>query len=237
VTAPRRAPGTAPVVALTSYHEPACWGVWRSVPAALLPWAYVRQITEAGGAPILLPPVPAAVSDAMQRVDALLLTGGPDIDPARYGAPRDPATQPARPDRDAAELAALAVAERRGLPVLAICRGAQLLTVARGGTLHQHLPAHAPRSPGSYDQTKVRVAEGSRLGEALGASLTLCCAHHQGIDRLGAGLAAVAWADDGTIEGVEDPAARFVVGVQAHPEEGSDTGALFAAFVAAARAP
>lgn len=226
--------GTRPMVALTSYREPADWGVWRQVPAALLPWAYVRQVTEAGGAPVLLPPVPAAVPDVMGRVDALLLTGGPDIDPARYHAPRSSATQPPRPDRDAAELAALAVAERRGIPVLAICRGAQLLTVARGGTLRQHLPTHAPRSPGVYDRTQVRVAAGSKLAAALGESVNLCCHHHQGIDQVGAGLTAVAWAEDGTIEGTEDPT-RFVVGVQAHPEEGSDTGALFAAFLAAAR--
>jgi len=222
-----------PLVGLTSYHEPAVWGVWNDVPAALLPWTYVQRVTEAGGVPILLPPVPTTAAEAVQRVDALLLTGGPDIDPGRYDALREPATQPARLDRDAAELAALAAAERRGIPVLAICRGAQLLSVSRGGTLHQHLPAHAPRTPGQYDTTLVRVAAGSRMAAALGESVELRCAHHQGIDQVGTGLKAVAWADDGTIEGTEDPSAPFVVGVQSHPEEGPDTGALFAAFVAA----
>jgi putative glutamine amidotransferase len=224
-----------PLVALTSYHEPAGWGVWRDVPAALLPWSYVRRISDAGGAPVLLPPVPDVATDVLARVDALLLTGGPDLDPARYGAEPHPATLPARPDRDAAELAALAVASRRSLPVLAICRGAQLLNVARGGTLHQHLPTHAPRTPGHYDSTEVRIAAGSRLAEALGTATTLLCHHHQGVATLGAGLTEVAWAGDGIVEGVEDPAARFVVGVQAHPEEAGRTAALFAAFVAAAR--
>jgi putative glutamine amidotransferase len=227
--------GGRPLIALTSYHEPAVWGVWNDVPAALLPWTYVRQVTDAGGAPILLPPVPSAIRDVLARVDALLLTGGPDIDPARYGAQRDAATQPARPARDEAELAALAAAEERGIPVLAICRGAQLLSVARGGSLHQHLPGHAPRNPGHYDANEIRIAAGTRLAAALGESATLACAHHQGIDQVGTGLKAVAWAADGTIEGTEDPSARFVLGVQAHPEEGPDTQALFEAFVAAAR--
>lgn len=224
-----------PLIALTSYQEPASWGVWRDVSCALLPWSYVARVTEAGGIPVLLPPVPATVSEALAEVDGLLLTGGPDIDPARYGAERDPATQPARPARDASELAALAAAQARGIPVLAICRGAQLLAVARGGTLRQHLPRHAPSTLGRYDTQRIRVAAGSRLAGALGASTTLYCHHHQGIDRLGSGLTAVAWAEDGTVEGIEDPAAPFIVGVQAHPEEGPDTAALFAAFVSAAR--
>ncbi len=227
--------GDRPLVALTSYLEPAKWGVWDEVPAALLPWTYVHQVSDAGGLPVLLPPEPSTVPEVLARVDALLLTGGPDIDPSRYGAPRDPATQPARSSRDESELAALAAAEQRGIPVLAICRGAQLLNVARGGTLHQHLPEHAPRVPGRYDSTRVRINPGTRMAAALGESSTLLCAHHQGIDRLGDGLTAVAWAPDGTVEGVEDPSTPFLVGVQAHPEEGPDTGALFRAFVAAAQ--
>ena len=226
--------GRRPLIALTSYHEPTTWGVWRDVPAALLPWSYIQRVTDAGGVPILLPPVPSTVPDVLARVDGLLLTGGPDIDPGRYGAPRDPATQPARVARDEAELAALAAAERNGLPVLAICRGAQLLNVSRGGTLHQHLPGHAPRTPGRYDRNEIRIAAGSRMADALGESANLCCAHHQGIDQVGDGLKAVAWAEDGTIEGTEDPSADFIVAVQAHPEEDAETAALFAAFIAAA---
>jgi putative glutamine amidotransferase len=222
-----------PLIALTSYHEPASWGVWRDVPCALLPWDYVRQVADAGGAPVLLPPVPSAVPDVMARVDGVLLTGGPDIDPARYGEVRSPETQPARPDRDAAELAALAAAEERGIPVLAICRGAQLLTVARGGALRQHLPEHAPTRPGHYDPYTVRIAAGSKLAAALGTSFTASCAHHQGIDKLGSGLVAVAWAPDGTIEAVEDPTAPYVVGIQSHPEVDPATAPLFHTFVSA----
>ena len=221
-------------MALTGYHEAASWGVWRDVPAALLPWSYPRRIAEAGGAPVLLPPMPEVVDDVLARVDALLLTGGPDLDPARYGAAPDPHLGPTRPERDAAELAALAAATARGLPVLAVCRGAQLLNAARGGTLHQHLPDHAPRTPGRYNHTEVRIAAGSRMARALGTSAALRCHHHQGIDELGAGLVEVAWAPDGVVEGVEDPSGTFVVGVQSHPEEPGETAALFAAFVRAA---
>ncbi len=210
--------------------------MWRDVPAALLPWAYVRQITEAGGAPVLLPPSAVAVPDVLDRVDGLLLSGGPDVDPARYGAERDPATQPARVERDQAELTALACAQRRGIPVLAICRGMQVLAVSRGGSLHQHLPSHAPRVPGRYETTQVRISPGTRLAEALGESAALSCAHHQGVDELGTGLTATAWAEDGTIEAVEDPDHPFLLGVQSHPEENPDTAALFAAFVQAATA-
>jgi putative glutamine amidotransferase len=225
-----------PLVALSAYLEPARWNVWDQVPAALLPWTYVQQVVAAGGAPVLLPPEPATVADVLERVDALLLTGGPDVDPARYGAERHPETQEPRAGRDTAELAALAAAERRGIPVLAICRGLQLLNTARGGTLHQHLAEHAPRVAGTYDPRTIRVDPGSRLSDALGGSVDVLCAHHQGVDRLGAGLVATAWAEDGVLEGAEDPSAGFLVGVQSHPEEGPDTGALFAAFVAAARA-
>lgn len=183
-----------PLIALACYQEPAGWGVWRDVPCALLPWDYVRQVADAGGAPVLLPPVPAAVPDVMSRVDGLLLAGGPDIDPARYGEVRAPQTQLPRHARDDAELAALAAAEERGIPVLAICRGAQLLTVARGSTLRQHLPEHAPSRPGHYDPYPVHITAESKLATALGTSFTASCAHHQGIDKLGSGLVPVAWA-------------------------------------------
>ncbi|WP_064745318.1 gamma-glutamyl-gamma-aminobutyrate hydrolase family protein [Pseudonocardia acaciae] len=222
-----------PLIALTGYHEPASWGVWRDVPCALLPWDYVRQVADAGGAPVLLPPVPEAVPDVMARVDGLLLAGGPDIDPARYGEVRAPETQPARPARDEAELAALAAAEQRGLPVLAICRGAQLVTVARGGTLRQHLPEHTPTRPGHYDPYSVHITADSKLATALGPEFTVSCAHHQGIDKLGSNLTAVAWAEDGTIEAIEDPTAHYLVGIQSHPEVDPATAALFRTFVSA----
>ena len=227
-----------PLIALTSYAETVSWGdVWRDVPAALLPWSYVGKVAEAGGSPVLLPPVPQAARDVLARMDGLLLTGGPDIDPRRYGAPREPLTQPPHLARDATEFAALTAAEQRGIPVLAICRGIQLLAVARGGTLIQHLPAHAPATSGRFEPHPVRIKPDSHLGAALGDNATLYCHHHQGVDRLGAGLIPTAWAEDGGIEGVEDPSAPFLVGIQAHPEEGGDTQALFTAFINAAADP
>jgi putative glutamine amidotransferase len=228
-------PAGRPLIALTSYFETISWGVWRDVPAALLPFSYLRRIDEAGGAPVLLPALPDVVEDVLARADALLVSGGPDVDPARYGAPRDPRTQPPNHARDTAELAALQAAQRRGMPVLAICRGAQLLAVSRGGTLHQHLPAHTPRTPGQFEQHPIRIAPESTLGGVLGSSALLSCHHHQGIDTLGEGLVATAWNDAGGIEGVEDPSAPFTVAVQAHPEEPGDTAALFTAFISAAR--
>jgi putative glutamine amidotransferase len=201
----------------------------------MLPWSYINRVIDAGGAPVLLPPAPELVAEVANRVDGLLLTGGPDVDPAHYGAARDPRTQPPNPARDHAELAALAAAQARGLPVLAICRGAQLLAVARGGTLHQHLPEHAPKTPGVFEPHSIRIDPDSRLGGALGATATVACHHHQGINRLGAGLVATAWNDEGGIEGAEDPSAPFVVAVQAHPEEPGETAALFTAFIESAK--
>lgn len=227
--------GTRPLIALTSYLESAKWNVWDRVPAALLPWTYVQQVIDAGGAPILLPPEPLTVGDVMPKVDGLVLTGGPDVDPARYGQERDPATQRPRESRDESELIALATAQERGTPVLAICRGVQLLNVARGGTLHQHLPGHAPKVPGAYDTNQIRITPGTRLATTLGEHASVLCAHHQAIDRVGEGLNVVAWSHDGVIEGVEDPSAPFLVGIQPHPEELPASLALFEAFVTACR--
>jgi putative glutamine amidotransferase len=219
---------------LTSYLEKAKWNAWDSVPAALLPWAYVRQVTDAGGVPILLPPEPSTVDEVLDRVDALLLTGGPDVDPARYGEQRGPNTQRPRVSRDETELAALAAAAQRGIPVLAICRGVQLLNVARGGSLHQDLPDHAPKVLGQYDTNQIQIDPASLLAAALGESAGVLCAHHQAIDRVGQGLRVVATATDGIVEGVEDPSAPFLVGIQSHPEELPESRALFEAFVRAA---
>ena len=226
-----------PVVGITTYRETARWGVW-NCPAVLVPADYVRQVSGAGGVPVLLPPIADDV-EVLDRLDALVLAGGADVDPARYGADRSPRTGPAATDRDEAELALLAAALERDLPVLAVCRGLQLLTVLRGGTLVQHLPdlvgsdAHVP-SPGTYGDNAVSIAPGSRLAGLVGTEATWACHHHQAVDRLGEGLTAVAWAQDGTVEAVELDGARFVVGVQGHPEVGDDAR-LFAGLVAAAR--
>ncbi|MEV0529994.1 type 1 glutamine amidotransferase [Streptomyces sp. NPDC050439] len=225
-----------PVVAVTADAATATWGVWGAIPAAVQPWAYLTKVTEAGGSPLLLPPMLEAVEDVMARVDALLITGGADLDPARYGAERDPHTFPPDELRDATDLAALAIAERRGIPVLGVCRGLQVIAVSRGGTLHQHLPVHGPTVPGRHTPRDIRVAPDSLLGGVLGETTTGQCHHHQGVAELGAGLRATAWAqEDGVIEAAEDPSARFLVGFQPHAEEGgTEIAGLFKAFVDAA---
>ncbi|MFD9336869.1 gamma-glutamyl-gamma-aminobutyrate hydrolase family protein [Streptomyces sp. NPDC060028] len=226
-----------PVVALTAASASIQWSIWGEVEACLLPVTYQEKVARAGGAPLLLPPIADAVRPIMERVDALLMTGGEDVDPALYGEEAGKFTRAPDKVREAAELAALAVAEERGIPVLGICRGLQLISVVRGGTLDQHLPEHSPRVPGKYDARSVRVEPGSVLGSTLGASATVYCHHHQGIDKLGSGLVATAWSADGVIEGAEakDPAAPFLVGLQAHGELGEDTVPLFEAFIEAAR--
>ena len=233
-----------PVIGLSSYAEPARWAAWHA-PAALLPLNYAEQVAAAGAVPVLLPPVPG-IAAAVGRLDGLVLTGGGDIDPARYGAGPHPRTGPPSAERDQAELDLLAAALAVGLPVLGICRGLQLLNIAQGGTLHQHLadlgPArdadHTPQ-PGTFGRHHVRVAEGSMLAGILPADrpLAVPTAHHQAIDRLGAGLTASAWAADGIIEAAEltDGAHHpFVLAVQWHPEA-SDDLRLFQALVAAAQ--
>ena len=233
-----------PVIGLSTYAEPARWAAWHA-PAALLPLSYAEQVAAAGGVPVLLPPVPG-IAAAVSRLDGLVLTGGGDIDPARYGAARHPRTGPASAERDRAELDLLAAALAAGLPVLGICRGLQLLNIARGGTLHQHLAGleqagdagHTPR-PGTFGCHPVRVAAGSLLAGILEADppLTVPTAHHQAIDRLGAGLTATAWAADGIIEAAELTGGEhhpFVLAVQWHPEAGEDPR-LFQALVAAAQ--
>ncbi|HUZ21743.1 MAG TPA: gamma-glutamyl-gamma-aminobutyrate hydrolase family protein [Acidimicrobiales bacterium] len=228
-----------PVVGISAYEAEASWGVWHTR-AALLPLSYVRHVAAAGGAPVLLPSAGDAAS-VVARLDALILSGGPDVDPARYGAEAHPRTQPPQAARDEHEMALWERAAERGLPTLAICRGLQLVNVARGGTLHQHLPDvvggedHGP-APGVFGRTAVRVLEDSLLARVLGSTRTVvACHHHQGIDRLAEGLEAVAWGEDGTVEAVEDPRAPGMLAVQWHPEEGEDPS-LFAWLVRAAAA-
>jgi gamma-glutamyl-gamma-aminobutyrate hydrolase PuuD len=228
-----------PVIGVSSYAERAVWGVWDS-DAVVLPRTYVTSVTGAGGAAVVLPPVPG-IELVVPRLDGLVLSGGSDIDPARYGAARDAHAQPPVHDRDDAEAALLTAALDAGVPVLGICRGMQIINVCRGGSLLQHLPAvvghtdHSP-SPAGFGRHEVRVEAGSRLAHLLGRSgpVVVPTNHHQAVERVGRGLVATAWATDGTIEAVEDPRAAFLVGVQWHPEAGDDH-AIFAALVAAAR--
>jgi gamma-glutamyl-gamma-aminobutyrate hydrolase PuuD len=228
-----------PLVGVTAYGERAAYLVWDH-DTVLLPRTYPDSVLRAGGVPVLLPPSPEA-ADAVDRLDALVLAGGPDIDPQHYGAERDPHTGPARAERDAAELAVLHRALEAGIPVLGVCRGIQVLNIGLGGTLTQHLPAalghtgHNP-TPGVFGDVEVVLEPGSRVHAALGPAARVQCHHHQGLDRLGDGLTVTGRADDGSIEAVELTGRRFVVGVQWHPEQDPhhDTG-LFAALVAAAR--
>jgi gamma-glutamyl-gamma-aminobutyrate hydrolase PuuD len=244
-----RAQGAWPRIGLPTYVETARWGVWDR-PAALLPHSYIAAVIVAGGVPVMLPPVVAAdgrggegavdvaALRAVEGIDGLLLTGGADVEPHRYGDAPEPTTQAPRPDRDGWELALLDAALARDLPVLAICRGAQILDVAAGGTLHQHVPdlvGHTNHQPGGgvLGVTPVRLAPGSLAAQVLGPEVKVPCYHHQSIDGLGTGLVAVGWADDGTVEAIERPGRRFVLGVQWHPEDGDDLR-LFTALVAAA---
>ncbi|GAA0722089.1 gamma-glutamyl-gamma-aminobutyrate hydrolase family protein [Dactylosporangium roseum] len=224
-----------PLIGITAYAEPARWGVW-DTRAVLIPESYARMVREAGARPVVLPP--DAGDDAVElvrRLDGLLLAGGADIAPERYGAEAHPATA-TRPDRDAGELAVLTAALDADLPVLGVCRGMELLAVAYGGTLHQHLPdllgnaRHQP-SPGVYGAHPARFAPGSRAAAVFGPAAQVNSYHHQAVDKPGT-LTVTGWADDDVVEAVEDPARRFVLGVQWHPEEADDVRP-FAALVTA----
>jgi putative glutamine amidotransferase len=228
-----------PLIGITTYVEEARWGHWRAT-AALIPHAYVRAVERAGGRALLVPPGADGVEETLDALDGLLLSGGNDVDPETYGADSHRQTKGVQPERDRAELALLEGALARDMPVLAVCRGSQLLNVARGGDLVQHLPdvvgdEKHRETPGVFSNHAVRVDAASRLGAFVGGRAPVKSHHHQGLGRLGEGLQESAWADDGTLEGVEDPSKRFALGVLWHPEEGEDA-ALFEALVAEARA-
>ncbi len=224
-----------PLIGITTYREQAQWGTWH-VPAVLLPAAYADAVAAAGGEPVLLP-TGAVSAEVVARLDGLVLAGGADVDPARYDRPAGPHTTVLRPERDESELIALHAALDRDLPLLAICRGMQLLNVALGGDLVQHLPdlentgVHDPGA-GLYQRREVRTQDGTRLHELLGGAASVACHHHQALGRVAAGLTPTAWAEDGVVEGVEAAGHRFCLAVQWHPEESQDNR-LFDALVAA----
>jgi putative glutamine amidotransferase len=228
-----------PVIGITSYVEPANFTVWADMTVALLPYMYVEQVVRAGGQPVVLPPAgePAGL---VERLDGLILAGGGDIDPARYGDPPHEKSGYVRKFRDEAEFALLAAALDAGLPYLGVCRGLQVLNVALGGTLHQHLPdvvghtGHSP-APGRFGPLPVTPLPGTRLAKVLGTDpVTVPHYHHQAVDRLAPGLTVSATAEDGTIEAVELDSGSFTLAVQWHPEAAEDC-AIFETFVAACR--
>jgi gamma-glutamyl-gamma-aminobutyrate hydrolase PuuD len=225
-----------PLIGITTYVEPARYTVW-DLPVALLPYMYVEKVAAAGGQPVLLPPAgePAQV---VGRLDGLILAGGGDIDPARYGAPPHDKTGYVRKFRDEGEFAVMAAALEAGLPFLGICRGLQVLNVTLGGTLHQHLPdvtghsEHSPE-PGRFGHLPITPVPGTRLSKALGTNpVTVPHYHHQAVDRLAPGLTVTATSEDGTIEAVELDGGAFTMAVQWHPEAAGDH-ALFEALTAA----
>ena len=227
-----------PVIGITSYAQDARWGVW-DLPAALVPLAYVDAIERAGGRAVVVPPVEEDIEQTLDLLDGIVFSGGADVDPARYGADAHQETDVPQVRRDTGELALLQAALERDMPTLAICRGFQLLNVARGGDLVQHLPEEVGHEdhrqvPGQFAVHPVEVKEGSRLAAIVGAGSDVTSHHHQGLGRVGEGLVECAWAADGTLEAVEDPTLRFAVGVQWHPEAGEDA-ALFQALVEQAR--
>ena len=232
-----------PVIGLTTYLNRAQLGVW-DVPASFLPAVYFQGVTAAGGVAVLLPPQPvdSEIADrVLDGLDGLLITGGKDIDPAVYGQETHPSTDQPGGQRDAWEFGLLRAALQRQLPVLGICRGAQVLNVALGGTLHQHLPdviGHSGHRAGNavFNTLPVRTVAGTRLAALVGESVDARCYHHQAIADLGEGLVVSGWDADGVIEALELPGRSFVLAVQWHPEESLDDLRLFAAIVEAAQA-
>jgi putative glutamine amidotransferase len=229
--------GSKPLVGLTTYIERARFGVWET-DSAVLHRVYVDGIVRAGGVPVLLPPAGDGYAQLLSALDGLVLTGGADIEPARYGQEPHETTY-TRPARDSFEFALLDGALAAGIPVLGVCRGMQVLNVAFGGTLTQHLPEatgtaeHQP-ALATFGTNTVGLAPDSLAGRILGAETKCHCYHHQAVDSLGQGLRAVGWAADGTTEAIELPGETFVLGVQWHPEQDADDRRLFAAMVSAA---
>jgi gamma-glutamyl-gamma-aminobutyrate hydrolase PuuD len=227
-----------PLIGITTYAQEASWGVWR-LPAALIPLDYVDAVERAGGRALLVPPSEDGVEETLDALDGIVFSGGADLDPAIYAAEPHSETDEPQARRDAAEMALLSAALERDVPTLAVCRGLQLLNVARGGDLVQHLPERVGHDEhkqvaGTFSEHAVDVKAESRLASLVGVGGYVTSHHHQALGRVGEGLVETAWAADGTVEGVEDPTRRFAIGVQWHPEAGEDP-ALFEALVAEAR--
>ncbi|MFD3700886.1 gamma-glutamyl-gamma-aminobutyrate hydrolase family protein [Streptomyces sp. NPDC058646] len=218
-----------PLIGISTYVEASTrYGVW-DLPTALVPSGYYELVQAAGGTAVLLPPdEPGRAAEVLSRLDGLVVSGGPDVDPLHYGAARDRRTGSPAAVRDHWELALIAAALESGLPLLGVCRGMQALNVALGGTLTQHLDGHMD-TPGVMGRHPVRPVPGSRYAALVPEEAEVPTYHHQAVDRLGRGLTASAHAADGTVEAIElaDPA-RWVLGVQWHPEQAKDTRVMSA---------
>ena len=232
-----------PLIGVTTYLEQAIRGDWDER-FGMVPETYLIAVEEGGGIPLLLAPQPfddETIDRVLGAIEGLVVSGGADVDPGRYGAQRGPHTDEPRYDRDDWEVELVLGAIERGIPVLAICRGAQLLNVALGGSLAQHVPdisdADHGREPGGFARTDVEISGGSLVREVLGSigdHLSVHCHHHQVVDRVADGLVVSAHAADGLIEAVELPTSPFVIGVQWHPEQHESDRRLFRALVNAA---
>ncbi len=223
-----------PIIGITTYLTRAAFGVWE-LDAALVPAAYVRSIVRAGGVPLLVPPG-AAIEESLDAVDGLVFSGGSDLDPELYGEEAHTETVGVSRERDDFELSLMRAALARDLPLLAICRGSQVLNVALGGDLEQHVPDRIAANThkeiaGVFAEHGVEVLASTRLAAIVGDRADVKSHHHQGYGMLGAGLREAARAADDTIEALEDPTRRFTLGVLWHPEESEDL-ALFEALVA-----
>jgi putative glutamine amidotransferase len=227
-----------PLIGISTYLETDVrWGVWQHS-AAVLPAGYHRLVQRAGAVALLLPPdVPQQASQVVARLDGLVVSGGPDVEPVRYGAVREAECGPSSAERDTWELALIEAALARRTPLLGICRGMQLLNVLLGGTLVQHMEGHRGE-PGVFGQHMVRPVAGSRLAQVLPDPVRVPTYHHQALARFGDGLVPGAYAEDGTVEAVELPRSEhpFALAVQWHPEEGEDVRVM-RALVDAAREP
>ncbi|MFD9337883.1 gamma-glutamyl-gamma-aminobutyrate hydrolase family protein [Streptomyces sp. NPDC060028] len=225
-----------PLIGISTYVEASTrYGVW-DLPTALVPTGYYELVQAAGGAAVLLPPdEPGRAAEVLSRLDGLVVAGGPDVDPLHYGAARDPRTGAPATVRDHWELALIGAALASGMPLLGICRGMQALNVALGGTLHQHIDGHVD-APGVTSWHPVRPVPGTRYAALVAEEAEVPTYHHQAVDRLGRDLIVSAQAVDGTVEAIElaDPA-RWVVGVQWHPERDKDTRVM-SSLVSAATA-
>jgi gamma-glutamyl-gamma-aminobutyrate hydrolase PuuD len=227
-----------PQIGLTTSVLRARHGAWDEQ-CALLPMSYVSAVIRSGGWPLLLPPAPVEPGRVVSLLDGLVVTGGPDVDPARYGAAPHHQTGRPRQERDEWEVSLCQAALDADLPLLANCRGLQVLNVAQGGTLHQHLPEVVGHSdhqvaPGQMCRNRFSLRVGSRAAEVLGTDCTGLCHHHQAIDRVGKDLEPVGFAEDGTVEAVEVAGKAFALAVQWHPEDTPEDNRLFQALVEAA---